>query len=122
MAQRKWLQFQLATSVVLVLVAGGLMGANFIAHPVPEMYGDAYGFPLPMYQNWKNLEYEKAMTSPLVKFTVVKYITVAGHEFYFNSNGWSYTLLAIDFFSWLMMLVMVGFCMEKFMRSRQRQV
>ena len=119
---RRWFQFHLSTIIALVLVAGGLMGTNFIAHPVPEMYGDAYGFPLPMYQNWKGGEYSPGPgPNPFVNFKIVKYITIGGHEFYFNANGWSYTLLAIDLAAGCGILIVAAVCMEKFARAKQKE-
>lgn len=105
---------------MLVIVAGALMAANFAAHQVKEMNGESYGFPLPMYQNWKPEVGPWRRSILDARFTHDSYMRIGPIEFKYGNNGWSYSLLAINFVAWLLMFAVAAFCVEKFVRSQEK--
>jgi hypothetical protein len=115
---RRWFQFHLATIVALMLVASMLLGLNVLKHVNEPMNGVDYGFPFPMYQNWKPPE--TIQDVPSVRFAHSFAVTIYGVEFSYNNHGWSYSLAAINAAAWVVILAVTAFCMEKFMRLRQR--
>ncbi|HYG73702.1 MAG TPA: hypothetical protein VEK08_01615 [Planctomycetota bacterium] len=96
--KRRWFQLHLSTIVLMTLAAGVLLGANFFPHRIAinEMEANVFGFPLPMFQDWK----QKVGVEPggtLSRTLQMKSsIQIGSFEFFYEQNGWSYHLLAAN--------------------------
>ena len=105
--KRGWFQFHLSTAIVLVLVAGGLMGANLVPHALlGYTHGclsdlgayDILGFGWPAYCLYTFVE-EKTSTLRVVH--------------------WSYLALAIDLAISLILIAATCFIWERKVARRK---
>ncbi|MCY3021628.1 MAG: hypothetical protein NTW87_21655 [Planctomycetota bacterium] len=100
--KRPWFQFHLSTAIVMMFVAGGLLGASILISRIEStshfhgitMTARFYGFPLPLY-----------------KFGVA----------YDEPYGFViWPLLCVDVCVWLTVLLVTGFLCEWLIRRQER--